>query len=226
MSNLLILISSLSPDSEIKGDILFLGHYESEFDWSNETAKVKLTRFWNYCLYKTIFAGFNILFFLFHPLEKHGSAVSFCKRNKKCLVLFIIYYHLLKIKSNLKTSLSRIQNSKQVLGGCLQCHHQKSKHSSIVQCCNTMSITAKIKANPNILWTPEVCKISCTQIQACTHIKTPISSRLRTSEHNVIGSLCVQLFKSEIAQDYFSITNNMRDCLINFINLSPACSDL
>ncbi|XP_015226141.1 PREDICTED: protein OS-9 [Cyprinodon variegatus] len=26
-------------DSEIKGDILFLGHYESEFDWSNETAK-------------------------------------------------------------------------------------------------------------------------------------------------------------------------------------------
>lgn len=27
-------------DSEIKGDILFLGHYESEFDWSNETAKV------------------------------------------------------------------------------------------------------------------------------------------------------------------------------------------
>ncbi|TWW62189.1 Protein OS-9 [Takifugu flavidus] len=26
-------------DSEIKGDILFLGYYESEFDWSNETAK-------------------------------------------------------------------------------------------------------------------------------------------------------------------------------------------
>ncbi|XP_063766475.1 protein OS-9 isoform X2 [Eleginops maclovinus] len=26
-------------DTEIKGDILFLGHYESEFDWSNETAK-------------------------------------------------------------------------------------------------------------------------------------------------------------------------------------------
>ncbi|XP_061687865.1 protein OS-9 isoform X2 [Syngnathoides biaculeatus] len=26
-------------DSEIKGDILFLGYYESEFDWGNETAK-------------------------------------------------------------------------------------------------------------------------------------------------------------------------------------------
>ncbi|XP_032370273.1 protein OS-9 isoform X2 [Etheostoma spectabile] len=26
-------------DTEIKGDILFLGHYESEFDWNNETAK-------------------------------------------------------------------------------------------------------------------------------------------------------------------------------------------
>lgn len=32
----------LSSDTEIKGDILFLGHYESEFDWSNDTAKVKL----------------------------------------------------------------------------------------------------------------------------------------------------------------------------------------
>ncbi|XP_076870768.1 protein OS-9 isoform X2 [Brachyhypopomus gauderio] len=27
-------------DSEIKGDILFLGYFESEFDWTNETAKV------------------------------------------------------------------------------------------------------------------------------------------------------------------------------------------
>ncbi|KAG9353521.1 hypothetical protein JZ751_018191 [Albula glossodonta] len=26
-------------DSEIKGDVLFLGYYESEFDWNNETAK-------------------------------------------------------------------------------------------------------------------------------------------------------------------------------------------
>ncbi|XP_057701122.1 protein OS-9 isoform X2 [Corythoichthys intestinalis] len=26
-------------DSEIKGDVLFLGYYETEFDWSNETAK-------------------------------------------------------------------------------------------------------------------------------------------------------------------------------------------
>ncbi|XP_077430091.1 protein OS-9 isoform X4 [Vanacampus margaritifer] len=26
-------------DSEIKGDVLFLGYFESEFDWSNETAK-------------------------------------------------------------------------------------------------------------------------------------------------------------------------------------------
>ncbi|XP_057194484.1 protein OS-9 isoform X2 [Triplophysa rosa] len=26
-------------DSEIKGDVLFLGYYDSEFDWSNETAK-------------------------------------------------------------------------------------------------------------------------------------------------------------------------------------------
>lgn len=33
--------SSLNSDSEIKGDILFLGYYESEFDWGNETAKVK-----------------------------------------------------------------------------------------------------------------------------------------------------------------------------------------
>lgn len=32
---------SHNSDSEIKGDILFLGYYESEFDWSNETAKVK-----------------------------------------------------------------------------------------------------------------------------------------------------------------------------------------
>lgn len=32
----------LSTDTEIKGDVLFLGYYESEFDWSNETAKVKL----------------------------------------------------------------------------------------------------------------------------------------------------------------------------------------
>lgn len=34
-----------SSDTEIKGDILFLGYYESEFDWSNETAKVKLPQF-------------------------------------------------------------------------------------------------------------------------------------------------------------------------------------
>ncbi len=27
-------------DSEIKGDVLFLGYYDSEFDWTNETAKV------------------------------------------------------------------------------------------------------------------------------------------------------------------------------------------
>lgn len=27
-------------DTEIKGDILFLGYYESDFDWNNETAKV------------------------------------------------------------------------------------------------------------------------------------------------------------------------------------------
>ena len=33
-----------STDTEIKGEILFLGNYESEFDWSNETAKVKQTR--------------------------------------------------------------------------------------------------------------------------------------------------------------------------------------
>ncbi|GAA6079864.1 protein OS-9 isoform X1, partial [Tachysurus ichikawai] len=26
-------------DSEIKGDVLFLGYFESEFDWTNETAK-------------------------------------------------------------------------------------------------------------------------------------------------------------------------------------------
>lgn len=32
----------LSTDTEIKGDVLFLGYYESEFDWSNETAKVNL----------------------------------------------------------------------------------------------------------------------------------------------------------------------------------------
>ncbi|XP_073707471.1 protein OS-9 isoform X3 [Garra rufa] len=28
-----------SEDSEIKGDVLFLGYYDSEFDWTNETAK-------------------------------------------------------------------------------------------------------------------------------------------------------------------------------------------
>lgn len=32
----------LSSDTEIKGDILFLGYYESDFDWTNETAKVEL----------------------------------------------------------------------------------------------------------------------------------------------------------------------------------------
>lgn len=41
----LIHIARLSSDTEIKGDILFLGYYESEFDWSNETAKVKLPQF-------------------------------------------------------------------------------------------------------------------------------------------------------------------------------------
>ncbi|XP_074489835.1 protein OS-9 isoform X3 [Sebastes fasciatus] len=36
-------------DTEIKGDILFLGYYESEFDWSNETAKAsKLHRMKRY----------------------------------------------------------------------------------------------------------------------------------------------------------------------------------
>lgn len=33
---------SVLIDSEIKGDVLFLGYYDSEFDWTNETAKVKL----------------------------------------------------------------------------------------------------------------------------------------------------------------------------------------
>ncbi|CAL8335684.1 unnamed protein product [Lota lota] len=32
-------VHTLSTDTEIKGGILFLGSYESEFDWSNETAK-------------------------------------------------------------------------------------------------------------------------------------------------------------------------------------------
>uniref|UniRef100_A0A3B3S5G0 Endoplasmic reticulum lectin n=1 Tax=Paramormyrops kingsleyae TaxID=1676925 RepID=A0A3B3S5G0_9TELE len=36
-------------DSEIKGDMLFLGYYESEFDWNNETAKAsKLHRLKRY----------------------------------------------------------------------------------------------------------------------------------------------------------------------------------
>lgn len=35
----------LPSDTEIKGDVLFLGYYESEFDWNNETAKVKLPQF-------------------------------------------------------------------------------------------------------------------------------------------------------------------------------------
>lgn len=30
-------------DSEIKGDVLFLGYYGSEFDWTNDTAKVLLS---------------------------------------------------------------------------------------------------------------------------------------------------------------------------------------
>lgn len=46
----------LSSDTEIKGDILFLGYYESEFDWSNETAKVKLPQFCAFgCLFSFIF---------------------------------------------------------------------------------------------------------------------------------------------------------------------------
>jgi len=31
-------------DSEIKGDVLFLGYYDSEFDWTNETAKVNVLK--------------------------------------------------------------------------------------------------------------------------------------------------------------------------------------
>jgi hypothetical protein len=27
-------------DSEIKGDVLYLGHYQSSFNWDDETAKV------------------------------------------------------------------------------------------------------------------------------------------------------------------------------------------
>lgn len=56
----LIHIVFLSSDTEIRGDILFLGYYESEFDWSNETAKVKL-QFLNYgpnkiyLLYSTLY---------------------------------------------------------------------------------------------------------------------------------------------------------------------------
>ena len=42
---LLINVVFCSTDTEIKGDILFLGYYESEFDWKNETAKVKLSQF-------------------------------------------------------------------------------------------------------------------------------------------------------------------------------------
>lgn len=38
----LVQVVLLSLDTEIKGEILFLGYYESEFDWSNETAKVRL----------------------------------------------------------------------------------------------------------------------------------------------------------------------------------------
>lgn len=41
LSSLCVSFSPLKSDSEIKGDVLFLGYYESEFDWSNETAKVK-----------------------------------------------------------------------------------------------------------------------------------------------------------------------------------------
>lgn len=45
----------LSSDTEIKGDILFLGYYESEFDWSNETAKVKWPQFCGFgCLFSFI----------------------------------------------------------------------------------------------------------------------------------------------------------------------------
>lgn len=48
-----------SLDTEIKGDILFLGYYESEFDWSNETAKVRLL----------LLLGFNnYLYFFFKKL--------------------------------------------------------------------------------------------------------------------------------------------------------------
>lgn len=31
----------LPAESEIKGDVLFLGHYQSAFDWDDETAKVR-----------------------------------------------------------------------------------------------------------------------------------------------------------------------------------------
>lgn len=44
----------LSSDTEIKGDILFLGYYESEFDWSNETAKVKLPQCCGYSCFSSL----------------------------------------------------------------------------------------------------------------------------------------------------------------------------
>lgn len=39
------IVASLA-DSEIKGDILYLGYYQSAFDWDDETAKVVVGRSW------------------------------------------------------------------------------------------------------------------------------------------------------------------------------------
>lgn len=39
-------VASLT-DSEIKGDVLYLGHYQSAFNWDDETAKVTGVWGWN-----------------------------------------------------------------------------------------------------------------------------------------------------------------------------------
>lgn len=39
-------VASLT-DSEIKGDVLYLGHYQSSFNWDDETAKVTGVWSWN-----------------------------------------------------------------------------------------------------------------------------------------------------------------------------------
>lgn len=97
----------LSSDTEIKGDILFLGYYESEFDWSNETAKVKLPQFCNTsCFFYIDIANspYNWLSstYFIHDSKQEPSVSLYAtdeKREALWFLLYIEYIHILPFQS-------------------------------------------------------------------------------------------------------------------------------